>query len=87
MSRRERCGHRALERRRVSQPRRALLIVSNLSLKDEPSASLSLDLQRLGLRETGLKARDALTSKSLALQTNRLTVPLPSMRMRMVWIE
>ncbi|MFA6561817.1 MAG: hypothetical protein WCV00_07890 [Verrucomicrobiia bacterium] len=67
--------------------RRALLVVSNLSLKDQPSASLSLDLKRLGLRETGVKAKDALTGQSLALQAGRLSVPLPPMRMRMVWIE
>ena len=67
--------------------RRVLLVVSNLSTNDEPAASLTLDLKRLGLPESGVKAKDALTGDALALQSGRLTVPLSSMRMRMVWIE
>jgi hypothetical protein len=67
--------------------RSALVVVSNLSTTDESAAALTLDLQRLGLRETGLKARNALTNEALTLQGNRLTLPIPQMRMRMVWIE
>ena len=66
---------------------RVLLVVSNLSAERETSAQVSLDLTRLGLPASGATAKDALTGEALTLEGDRLTVPLPPMRMRMVWVE
>jgi len=65
---------------------RALLIVSNLG-PEKATAQVTLDLKRLRLRGSGAIAKDALTGETLKLDGNRLAVPLPAMRMRMVWVE
>jgi hypothetical protein len=74
-------------RGRGGRASRLLLVVSNLSPQQEATARVHLDLRRLGLRDRGAVARDALTSEALSMDANRLAVPLPPMRMRLVWVE
>jgi hypothetical protein len=65
---------------------RVLLVVANLGMEDT-TAQVVLDLKRLRLRESGTTARDSLTGELLKLEGYRLTVSLPSMRMKMIWVE
>lgn len=65
---------------------RVLLVVANLGA--EPAAAeLRLDGKRMGLRTAGAAAKDALTGEDVRFKDDRLTIPLPSLRMRMVWME
>jgi hypothetical protein len=64
---------------------RALLVVSNLNPDQPATAQVGLDLTRFGL--TPKAARDALSGEEMACGDGRVTVPLPPMRMRLVWVE
>lgn len=69
-----------------SQPGRTLLVVANLSAEETKTAQLRLDTTRLGLR-AGAVAEDALTHERFPLQQGSLTVSVPPVRMRLVWVE
>ncbi|MCX7825743.1 MAG: hypothetical protein N2689_09315, partial [Verrucomicrobiae bacterium] len=64
----------------------ALLVVSNLSADQPVTAQVQLERAALKLG-AGAKARDALSGETLGLTGDSLTVPVPPMRMRMVWVE
>ena len=70
----------------AARPARALLVVSNLSTREAADAQVKLDCERAGLL-AGATAKDALTGQRLDFSHGRLVVPLPSMRMRLVWVE
>lgn len=66
--------------------RRVLLMVSNLSSEQPATAQVRLD--RAGLKlSASASAKDALTGEALGLTGDTLTLPVPPMRMRMVWVE
>ncbi|MFA5189397.1 MAG: glycoside hydrolase domain-containing protein [Verrucomicrobiia bacterium] len=65
---------------------RTLLVVSNLSGDQPAAAQVKLDRAGLKLRATA-GAKDALSGEILGLTGDVLTVPVPPMRMRMVWVE
>ena len=64
---------------------RALLVVSNLSADQSATADVKIDFARLGV--AARTAIDALSNEPLPCADGRLTVPLPPMRMRLVWVE
>jgi hypothetical protein len=70
----------------AAQPGRALLVVSNLSAKEAETAQVQVDCARAGLRADAA-AKDALSGQRLEFNHGRLVVPLPPMRMRLVWVE
>ncbi len=65
---------------------RALMVVSNLSKQDIADGHVQVDMARLGLRSAAT-AKDALTGQQLGFEQGRLAIPLPAMRMRLVWME
>jgi len=71
-------------RRVVNNQIQWLLVVSNLSATEAVTA-------RVQLTENAIKvvkeAKDAMTSEKLAVQDSIITVPLPPMRMRLIWIR
>ena len=64
---------------------RVLLVVSNLSADQPATAQLKVDFGRLGVAAKA--ARDALSGEALTYAGGQLTLPLPPMRMRLVWAE
>jgi hypothetical protein len=64
---------------------RALLVVSNLSADQPVQAQVTVDASRLGVAAKA--AVDALNDERLQCANGRVSVPLPPMRMRLVWIE
>ena len=63
----------------------ALLVVSNLSAKQEVEGHVTLNRSALGASFTS--ARDAVTKEHLTLEDNSLRLTLPPMRARLVRIE
>jgi hypothetical protein len=68
------------------KPGRALLVVSNLSTQGMQSAQVKLDRIHARLSATAT-AKDALTGQRLEFNRGSLILPLPGMRMRLVWVE
>jgi hypothetical protein len=63
-----------------------LAVVSNLSGKDA-TASVGLNLRKLGLRGSTAEATDALTGASVKMADGRIRLKLPHLGWKLVWIR
>jgi hypothetical protein len=70
----------------AKRPGRALMVVSNLSAEKSVTAQVQANFASAGLRD-GATAKDALNGQRLEVNQGRVAVPLPPMRMRLVWVE
>jgi hypothetical protein len=67
--------------------KQVLLVVSNLSAKEEVKGQVTLDKNNLGLPDGFSSARDAITGEHLALEDSRLRLTLPPTRVRLILME
>ncbi|MFQ6113960.1 MAG: glycoside hydrolase domain-containing protein [bacterium] len=65
----------------------ALLVVSNLSAKQEVEGCITLNSSALGLSGAFTFARDAITGEELTLKGDNLRLILPAMRARLVFLD